>query len=175
MQNTSHKWCNIVLLNGSHVESESERKRVASGRGVGTTHRVESCGGRSCEDRERKEATEIGQGWTTVVRNKRKGLCTSTGRFVAKGVISPARRHPERHQKAPRQNCHSVGCGPQRRNYVYAMHLWHSEGMSTRSEELPATMWKPMIRARNSNNIGCDADMQLEVLSKNIWFEMRER
>ena len=33
-------------------------------------------------------------------------------------------------------------------SYMYAMYFWHSEGLSTRHEELLKTMWKSMSGAR---------------------------
>ena len=99
---------------------------------------------------------------------KNKGSCTSAGGCVA---LSPsiARVTPRKGKILQTTMKHEgritrVWVGLQEIMNVYAMYCWHSEGMSTSTEELLETMWKSMIEVRYSRTIERDANIQPEVI-----------
>ena len=49
---------------------------------------------------------------------------------------------------------------------VYAMYGWQSEGLSTRNEEFLETIWTSPIGVRYCWISGCDADLDLDELSR---------
>ena len=107
---------------------------------------------------------------SNLVEEKRKGLCTSAGNFVALSpsiarVTSQKRLDSPNHYEAQKVEQQGLGWNFGEITYVYAMYFWHSECVSPRTEELLETMWRSMIGVRYSWTFECDANIQPEVMS----------